>query len=1613
MKYIYIIFAIFSFLGSKAQVSPTWSQTNLISFPKNAVGQPTGIGRVSHIAYHPTDSHTMFAVAASGGLWKTTNDGLSWTSMNTDSFPQQSMACILINYKNPNTMYIGSGDADYYGGGYAVYKTTDGGISWKLFSNGLGWRLVRRMVMSPTDTSLILAVTDNGIYKTLNGGANWIKKSNTDAFRDIAWKANKNSKTVYAVSRNAYYRSTNAGDTWTDLTASANVYPADAPNTVITAMCLSVTPADSQVVYILAVDNSATNRTFNGLFRSSDGGTTFTRKSEASNPPTAQYPNILGYDNTTGAQTGSQGGYNLTLIAHPNNANIIYTGSQNCWRSTDGGTTWKLRSCWGCGSKNGLHADHHQLMFNPFKANPWQLYMAHDGGVSRTYTDADSIWEACSDGIAATEYYKMGQSAKYKELAYGGTQDNGLQYYFDKENYTIQGGDVYDDFTFDAINPWVAYRNAQRSTYETNVNYNYNIYNKQKLPNNQATGKWVPHNSDSNVMFLFDNYNLFRTLNIRDTLTLINWSSIANGLNNPNSGVFVAGVQCLSNKNVMYMLRNDSTLIKVSNCLSNPSFTVYNLPFSTSNNVSIEMHPQKDSVVYVSSNDQVYRISTQVFNVVNITNNLPNQIIRRVIADRFATNELLYVVQVFSVSYKHATLQKWQDYSKGLPSICRITDGEIFNDGTNESILRVSMFGRGIWQTELYRPGGTKPIAKFDAYTVQQTIGGNSGVNNPCSYNYLLNDQSIGNPTKWKWVVTPSTGWKWQNGTTDTSRLPQIRFSNAGDYELKLVVSRGIYSDSTSKTITIGFLNISPSCTPTTTNNPAPYGMGISKFTFGDMTNQSSLSSGNSPNLQDFSCYKNVTLQGGLSHSFSVKTSGNYNEHVRIYIDYNNNGIFDTINERVYKSTTPGSSFSGNILLPAIPSVQDTFIRLRVMSDYYTINMQDPCANQQYGSVEDYALRIKRWPIPTCINNFKPNNQDTVSQSVIKNISWDSVAYAQKYYIYIDTTTNFTKKDSTTLLQYSLSNLQLGKTYYWKVVPYNFSGIASNCAIYSFVVKDTSIGGIVTADDSILCFGSSTILRLKNYKGNIQWQTISGLNWQNIQNATADTLVVNTMGSGSYRAIVNNGIWGQAISNNIHLHILNGPSGYWTGLVDSLWNNCKNWADGKVPNIKTDVVIDSNKNVYIDAPVGCRNIYMHRNANINHNGSNLTVYKDAEFYGKYTLGNIQLAGNGGLLYTMSPINNLSVNRKGITYIKNNTYITNNLYMISGLVQVKNDTLFITNTGSIIGGDSLSYIHTDSNGWLQLYTTNTNTFFPIGTAKYSPLWCSTTNQIDLNVTVFDDVLSKGNKGNSVADINYYINKSWHTSTNASNATGQIKVQWNYVNQNNLFNEKYCSMRWYDTLWNIGYPPQIAINNSIVQNNLSLNNILTVGSNSFKPFTQFDIFNVTHLIGNHAQLDWSTSHEFMLDKFIVYRGKDSSNLSAFDNIKVSSNFTNTISNYSLNDSFLSQYASPVIYYQVQALDTSGKMIPSSIKNVKLNTGIQEIADGVYIWPNPFTNQLEVTSFQKNVPQLFDLQGKLIMNASLKAANQYIFQTSHIAAGIYFLKLGEVTYKIVKVN
>ncbi|MCB9231756.1 MAG: T9SS type A sorting domain-containing protein [Bacteroidia bacterium] len=763
--------------------SGSWSVMGPTILPI-ASGQPAGLGRITAIAFHPTDPNTIYAGAPAGGIWKTTDYGVTWNYFN-NGLASLGVSSIVVHPTNPNIIYIGTGDRDAGDSpGLGVWRTTDGGSTWNSWNSGMGNRTVYEIIMHPSNANIMIAATNNNIYRTVNGGSTWTLQFSGHNCKDMAMNPT-DPNTMYACGTN-YYRSTDNGQNWTQITTGVP--------TGIQRMALGVSANNPAIVYLFAGDGAG----FDGLYRSTNSGLSFTQRSST--------PNLFGYGTTGG--TGSQAWYDCVMIADPANANHIFTGGVNIWESADGGVNWTIASHWtGSGGVPPVHADQHVMEYSPHTG---ALFAGHDGGINYT-TDGGTSWNEISDGLVISQIYKLGQSQTLKSLVVNGFQDNGTSFTRNSVWTRYLGGDgmecAVDPKDFNVIYGEYYYGIMVRSldggaSGGTIADNGVNGINE--------SGAWVtpfklnPINPDTMYLGMA---NIWRSFNVRTApaSNAVTWTRISNfGGTSTIRDLDVAR----SNTNVVYVARNGTDKFFRSNNANAGAPTWTNLTASLPVNSTpkdIEVHPTNPNKLWIAINNDIYQSVNAGASWTLFSGTLPNVALNSIVFDRLSPVEAMYVGMDGGVFYRDNTLADWVSFSNGFPQV-EVTELEIYYDPEcrGEDMLRASTYGRGLWESDLRDPGTLAPQACFTATPLEACLG--SVV--------TFEDKSAYNPTSWSWSISPAT-FTFVNSTNANSQNPQVTFSAAGTYNITLTATNANGND---VVVRNGYITItgSPSVLPIT-----------------------------------------------------------------------------------------------------------------------------------------------------------------------------------------------------------------------------------------------------------------------------------------------------------------------------------------------------------------------------------------------------------------------------------------------------------------------------------------------------------------------------------------------------------------------------------------------------------------------------------------------------------------------------------------------------------------------------------------------------------------------------------------------------------------------------
>lgn len=387
-------------------------------------------GRTRAIVIHTVEPNTMWAGSVGGGVWRTDDGGQSWRPLE-NSLSNSSVTCLVIMPDNSETLLAGTGEHLGSGGGGdlkgdGIFITRDGGQNWQHLdaTEGEEFDYVAELAVS-SDGKVLLAATSHGLFRSLDFGTSWRQTLEINAADVHFHPADPTQAIVGAYDTGKAYFSANAGESWT---------PSDLKQPTIqrdgrVELCYAV--ADPQVVYALV------NGERGVVFRSADGGRSFAEQSRPSQ--------VFG--------PYSQGQYDNAIWAgDPTDANFVVIGGINLYKSRDAGATFQLISKWHLPAS--VHSDHHAIVSHPgydgetnrvvFFGNDGGIYKAEDMATTGSDSRCTQGWVKLNNGYGVTQFYDAAGDPE-TGIIIAGAQDNGTLRYRPQDGpqnwKTIWGGD--------------------------------------------------------------------------------------------------------------------------------------------------------------------------------------------------------------------------------------------------------------------------------------------------------------------------------------------------------------------------------------------------------------------------------------------------------------------------------------------------------------------------------------------------------------------------------------------------------------------------------------------------------------------------------------------------------------------------------------------------------------------------------------------------------------------------------------------------------------------------------------------------------------------------------------------------------------------------------------------------------------------------------------------------------------------------------------------------------------------------------------------------------------------------------------------------------------------
>ncbi|MDW8219979.1 MAG: glycosyl hydrolase [Bacteroidota bacterium] len=694
-----------------------------------SIGPALFSGRIVSIAVHPTNKSIWYIAAASGGVWKTTNSGISWQAI-FEKEASYSIGCVAIDPQNPHTVWVGTGENNSQrsvGYGDGVYRSDDGGASWK----NMGLKTsehIARILIDPRNSNVVYVAAqgplwssggERGLYKTTDGGKTWklsLGISENTGVSDVVFDP-RNPDILYASAYQrrrhtwtlinggpecAVYKSTDAGATWTKIEKGL-------PSGTMGRIGLAISPVNPDILY--ATVEAAHKQ--GGIFRSTNRGATWEKRNS--------------FDMTAM--------YYGTIYTDPHNADRIYVMNVHIMASDDGGTTLKPL---GSAAK---HVDNHAMWIDP--GNPDHYLVGCDGGLYESF-DRGEHWRHTTN-LPITQFYRVSvDNSTPFYYVYGGTQDNfsvggpsrtisasGPNNY---DWFVTQGGDGFKS-QIDPENPNIVYAQYQYggiARYDRKSGESLGIKPIEGKDEEPLRWNWdapliiSPHNParlyfGANKLFRSDDRgqswravspDLSRRID-RNTLPVMGKIQPADAVAKHASTAFYGNISALAEspkKEGLIVVGTDDGLVQITDDGGKTWRAIQPVGGTPERAyVSVVLCSQHDAnVLYVAYDNHkngdykpyLFKSTDAGKTWVALRNNLPSNGMVLSIAEDHATPNLLFVGTEFGVFVSINGGNSWKQLQGNMPTI-PVRDIAVQK---RENDLVLATFGRGIYILDDYTP---------------------------------------------------------------------------------------------------------------------------------------------------------------------------------------------------------------------------------------------------------------------------------------------------------------------------------------------------------------------------------------------------------------------------------------------------------------------------------------------------------------------------------------------------------------------------------------------------------------------------------------------------------------------------------------------------------------------------------------------------------------------------------------------------------------------------------------------------------------------------------------------------------------------------------------------
>ena len=706
----------------------------LSGFEFRSVGPAFMSGRISDIAIDPNNENIWYVAVSSGGAWKTENAGTTWKPL-TDDQPFFATGCITIDPNNSSSIWLGTGEnvaGRHIGIGHGVYHSLDGGDSW----NDMGLKKsehISKIIVHPENSNIIWVASqgplwssggERGLYKSVNGGKSWkntldinewtgvtdlvIDPNNPDVLYAASWQRHRNVAALMdGGPGSALYKSTDGGDNWIKTNKGL-------PKSSLGKIGLAISPMDPTILYA-AIE---LDRRKGAVYRSSNSGGSWTKMS-----------------NTVSGGTGPH--YYQELVASPHEFDKIYLMNVRVLVSEDGGRTFNEMK------ESQKHSDNHSLTFK--ENDPNYLLIGTDGGIYESFDNTENwkfagnlpltqFYKLAVDD--AKPFYNIYGGTQDNNTQGGPSRTVNRNGITNADWYVVLGGDGHQPAT-EPGNPNIMYAQSQQgyiNRVDRTTGESVSIRPQEGIDEPYERFNWdapiLVSQHDPKRLY-FGTQRVWRSENRGDS-----WNTISSDLtkNEERLSLPIMGrIQSFDNAWDVYAMSTYNTITSLSESKTNENvlyagtddgviqntkdggetwtkMTVDKLPGAPAsafvNDIKVDLH--NENIAYVALDNHkfgdyspyLYKTTSGGKKWTSIVDGIPEgTLVWRLVQDHINPN-LLFLGTEYGVYISVNQGEKWHKFSKGLPTIS-VRDLAIQK---RENDLVLATFGRSFYVLDDYSP---------------------------------------------------------------------------------------------------------------------------------------------------------------------------------------------------------------------------------------------------------------------------------------------------------------------------------------------------------------------------------------------------------------------------------------------------------------------------------------------------------------------------------------------------------------------------------------------------------------------------------------------------------------------------------------------------------------------------------------------------------------------------------------------------------------------------------------------------------------------------------------------------------------------------------------------